>query len=250
MNGDNFLPLIRRWVLLLIAAAVASGAVGYFAAGRISPTYEARARLLVGPLNTDIDTLRASGQLTRTYAELATGEQVLGKAAAVLGPEVKVEALRRSVEANANDVTRLLTIRATSRDPVLAARTAEAVAQEVVRLTSSPEAAAPVQLPGSALPPGTAPPVATVPPAGAVSSVDAPQVPDHPIAPNIRVHVLLSVLAGVLMALAMAFAIESFGRNRTPKMRAPSPMPVVAGAHHGVADSHPSLPRARSRIEG
>lgn len=213
MDGNVFLPLIRRWALLLVVAAVAAGLVGYVAASRMSPTYESRARLLVGPLNTDIDTLRASGELTRTYAELATGAHVLDRAAAAMGGSVTSDDLRRSVQANANEVTRMLTIRATSRERALAAKAADAVAQELMRLTSAAVAA-------PAPPAGTAPalPAVTVtvpaPAAGIVTSVDPAEIPDGRVAPNVRVHVLLSTLAGTLMAMAIAFVIEAFGRSR------------------------------------
>ena len=205
MDGNIFLPLIRRWALLLVVAAGAAGLVGFVAASRMSPTYESRARLLVGPLNADIDTLRASGELTRTYAELATGTQVLDGAAAAMGGSVTRDDLRRSVQANANDVTRILTIRATSRLPALAARAADAVAQELIRLTSAPPAA-------PAPPAGTAP-MAT-PTAGVVTSVDPAEIPDGRVAPDVRVNVLLSMLVGTLMAIVIAFVIETIGRSR------------------------------------
>jgi capsular polysaccharide biosynthesis protein len=210
VDGNAFLPLIRRWALLLVVAAGAAGLVGYVAASRMSPTYESRARLLVGPLNTDIDTLRASGELTRTYAELATGAQVLDGAAAAMGGSVTRDVLRRSVQANANDVTRILTIRATSRLPATAARAADAVAQELIRLTSIP-------VPAPAPPGGTVPVAAAT--AGVVTSVDPAEIPDRRVAPNVRVNVLLSMLAGTLMAIVIAFVIETIGRSRAAVQR-------------------------------
>jgi capsular polysaccharide biosynthesis protein len=216
VDGNAFLPLIRRWALLLVVAAVAAGFVGYAAASRMSPTYESRARLLVGPLNTDIDTLRASGELTRTYAELATGAQVLDKAAAAMGGSVTSDDLRRSVQANANDVTRILTIRATGRAPTLAAKAADAVAQELIRLTS---AAVTVPAPPAGTAPASPAATAAAPAAGLVTSVDPAEIPDGRVAPNVRVHVLLSMLAGTLMAMAIAFIIEAFGRSRAAVQR-------------------------------
>jgi capsular polysaccharide biosynthesis protein len=203
VDGNAFLPLIRRWALLLVVAAVAAGFVGYAAASRMSPTYESRARLLVGPLNTDID-------------ELATGAQVLDKAAAAMGGSVTSDDLRRSVQANANDVTRILTIRATGRAPTLAAKAADAVAQELIRLTS---AAVTVPAPPAGTAPASPAATAAAPAAGLVTSVDPAEIPDGRVAPNVRVHVLLSMLAGTLMAMAIAFIIEAFGRSRAAVQR-------------------------------
>lgn len=183
-------PLIRRWLVLLGVAAVAASAVGYLVASRITLSYEARTRLLVGPMNTDYDTLRASSVLTRTYAELATSEQIIKKAAPTLAPAIRAPELRRSLAANANDVTRILTIRATGSDAALAARSVQVVAEELVRLTS-----------------GT--PDAPAPPAGTVTIIDAAEIPEHPVAPKTKVLVMLSMLAGVLAALAIAVVIEA-----------------------------------------
>jgi capsular polysaccharide biosynthesis protein len=247
VDGDVFLPLIRRWALLLVAAAVAAGVVGWAAASQISPTYEARARLLVGPLNTDIDTLRASGELTRTYAELASGAQVLAGAAAAMGPSVTADQLRRSVQANANDVTRLLTIRVTSRDPALAAKAADAIAGELIRLTSGTGAA---PAPPAGIGTETAP--APAPAAGIVTSVDPAEVPDHRVAPDVRVHVLLSMLAGILMAMAIAFVIETFGRGRVragePARRGMAMPPATPS--HPSGTLAPAWTPSRQRVEG
>lgn len=225
MDGDIFLPLIRRWALLLVAAALAAGLVGYAAASQIAPTYESRVRLLVGPLNTDIDTLRAAGELTRTYAELATGAQILDKAAAALGTSVTADELRHSVQANANDVTRFLTIRVTSRDPAVAAKAADAVALELVRMTS-----------GSLEAPAA--------PAGIITSVDPAEVPDSRVAPNVGVHVMLSMLVGTIMAMAIAFVIETFGRSRRPAVQAPAggSLAMASAAGPSLAGSSPDLP--------
>ena len=81
MELTGFVPIIRRWLgVILIATAVAAG-VGLLLGASAEKTYEARAQLLVGPLSTDADTMRASGDLGQTYAELATTGGVLSRAA-------------------------------------------------------------------------------------------------------------------------------------------------------------------------
>ena len=64
----GYLLIARRWWWTLLVATAVSALIAYLVASRIPPTYEAGAQLLVGPINTDVDTLRASSQLDRAWA--------------------------------------------------------------------------------------------------------------------------------------------------------------------------------------
>jgi len=76
----------RRWRTLLVVAALVAGIVGYAVGAGGHKTYEAKAVLLVGPINTDLDTVKAAGQLGQTYAELATTQPVLARHGAEAEP--------------------------------------------------------------------------------------------------------------------------------------------------------------------
>ena len=72
MELSGYIAVVRRWWWTLLVAAWVAGLTGFLVASQIAPTYESRVSLLVGPINTDQNTLRASGQLVQTYAQLVT----------------------------------------------------------------------------------------------------------------------------------------------------------------------------------
>jgi len=124
--------VLRRWRFMLAVATVVSGVVGYLVAADVQPRYEASTRLLVGPLGGDDKVLRASGPLADTYAKLATTRALVDGTARRL-------ALGRAdfdLRAEANAVTRLLTLRVRSTDPQLAARVANIHAAALVALST------------------------------------------------------------------------------------------------------------------
>lgn len=127
----------RRWWWLLLVAAAAAGVMGYLVASRVPPTYEAEAQLLVGPVLADQGTLKAAGQNSQTYAALATTSNVLD---AVRGEEqlgLTTSQLRSKINATANDVTRILSIKAQDGNPQVAQRLANAVALALVQYVGS-----------------------------------------------------------------------------------------------------------------
>ena len=66
MELSGYFAVARRWWWTLLVAAWVAGLAGFYVASRIDKTYESQVRLLVGPINTDDATLRASGQLVQT----------------------------------------------------------------------------------------------------------------------------------------------------------------------------------------
>ena len=85
MELSGYLAIVRRWWWTLIVAAWIAGLTGYLVASTIPPTYESQVKVLVGPLNTDTDTLRASGLLVQTYAQYVTTREVLTSTIQELG---------------------------------------------------------------------------------------------------------------------------------------------------------------------
>ena len=178
------ITVLRRWRFMLVVASVASGVVGYLVATGAQPHYEASTRLLVGPLGGEDKVLRASGPLAETYAKLATTRALLDGTARRL-------ALSRAdidLRAEANAVTRLLTLRVRSTYAPLAARVANTHAAALVALSTRRGA-------GSAR-------------AGRLIVVE-PAVPSgrHVGTPAIAVAAL-SALAGLVSAFVLALAFE------------------------------------------
>jgi tyrosine-protein kinase len=126
------LAVARRWRWIILAAAIAAFAAEYAVASNGAPRYESRAVLLTGTLSSDDNILTAAGQLAETYAQLATTRPVLN----AVSRRVGVGDLKNAVDASASPVTRLLTIRAHSTEPRLAAAIANADADQLVALAA------------------------------------------------------------------------------------------------------------------
>lgn len=129
-RGISIWTAAQRWWALLVAATVAAGVAGFAVGAGKPPTYAAKTVLLVGPTNTDYDTVRAAGQLAQTYAQLATTEPVLRGTAGRL----HLDSVSGQVSASANAVTRLLTITVKDRDRGRAVKIADTHANQMVAL--------------------------------------------------------------------------------------------------------------------
>jgi capsular polysaccharide biosynthesis protein/Mrp family chromosome partitioning ATPase len=134
------IPALRRWWWILVAGALAAGVVANIVASRMQPTYLAQARVLVGPINGDKDTLLASGQLARTYAELATSRPVLESVITSSGVPTPVRRLTEEVTTTSNDVNRIVTISVEDTEPAIAATLANGIAARLREIsTATPE---------------------------------------------------------------------------------------------------------------
>jgi capsular polysaccharide biosynthesis protein/Mrp family chromosome partitioning ATPase len=183
----GFMKVVQRWRWMLLAATLAAGVAGYIGAARGAARYEARAVLLVGPLNVSKETL-AAGQLSLTYAELARTQAVLDATARRL----RLEQIGPNVEASASAATRLLTIRVRDSNPVRAARIANAEAAELIRATEQPRRA------GNAG-------------ASTLRIVDAARPSSAPTDPAPVAIAILSALVGLLTAVGLAVVVDRSG---------------------------------------
>src|SRR4051812_21394444 len=85
---SGYLAVARRWWWTLLVATWVAGVSGYVVASQIPPTYEAETQLLVGPYNTDRDTLAAAGDLVQTYSQLLTTTRPLETGITDSGPGI------------------------------------------------------------------------------------------------------------------------------------------------------------------
>ena len=220
VDHTGLLSLAKRWWWLLALSAVIAGFVGWAWASLSSPTYQAEAKMLVGPLNTDFRaTLEASGQLGRTYSDLATSRPVLAEAIRREKAPTSVTDLADHVTATANELTRLVTISVEDSNRNEAAGLANALAARVRQLAArSPltdtnavedlmrdsdiaglpreersrvQAAARRVLGNSQ--------------AGAVTVIEPATPPEDPIAPNVPLITLLCAMGGLLIGAVLVF---------------------------------------------
>jgi succinoglycan biosynthesis transport protein ExoP len=133
VEPSRLVSILRRSWLLLVVAALAGGSLGAWISSQGSPEYEATTTLLVGPINTDSETLQAAGRLARTYAELANSRATLESATEDLDLE---DVGRAEISSSASDVTRLLTIKVRHPDRDVAASIANALGEELETLAT------------------------------------------------------------------------------------------------------------------
>jgi len=215
---SGYLATARRWWWTLLVATWIAGLAGYLVATRIPPTYEARALMLVGPYEGDLNTLRASGQLALTYADLVTTTPRLEAAIAQVGTDLTASELKAATRVTANDTTRTLTIRAQHGDPKTAAELANALAGQLTALVS----------------------LGTGRPEGQLLIIEFASPTTTPVAPQVSLIAILTALAGFLGALVVVVLIESIGatvRSRDDVTRL-VPVPFL-GQIEGQRSSRP-----------
>jgi capsular polysaccharide biosynthesis protein len=181
----GFSALLKRWRWMLIAATLAAAIAGWVIASGDPPEYEAHVTLLVGPIGGETDTIRAAGQLVETYAALATSRPQLDATA----ERLKLRDVSAGMSTSASSTTRLLTIRVRQRNPILAARIANAHAETLMQLAATHRGV------GSGRLTVVDPAVASATPAG-------------PAAPAVA---LFAGVAGLLGALALALLLDRSG---------------------------------------
>jgi succinoglycan biosynthesis transport protein ExoP len=185
----GYLAIVKRWWWTLIVAAWIAGLAGYIVASTIPPTYESTVKVLVGPLNTDTDTLRGSGLLVQTYAQYVTTLEVLGSAIQELGLDASVDDVSAATRATANDVTRILTIQVQADDPQQASDLANTLATELEQLASSGLSR----------------------PEGLIRIIEFARPGEVPVAPQVSLLVILAAAAGVIIAIVVVLLLEYFG---------------------------------------
>jgi polysaccharide biosynthesis transport protein len=221
----GYLSLIRRWWWTLLVATWVAGLLAFVVAIQIPPTFESRARLLVGPINTDLNTLRAGGQLVQTYAELVTSRPLLESTVEELGLDLDASDLEENVTASPDDVRRLLTIRVQSSDPDDAAAIANTLAQELIQLASG--GAGPAR------------------PEGELSIIEFAEPSGSPVAPQVSLLVILAAIAGLLGALVLILLVEFFsdrirGQGELAEL-ARSPVLASVALPEGATGRQPTL---------
>jgi capsular polysaccharide biosynthesis protein/Mrp family chromosome partitioning ATPase len=225
---SGVLAVVKRWWWLLLIGAAIAALMGLLVSNRLPETYEAEARILVGPLSTDKDTIDAAGAQTRTYAAIATTAPILDAAARRAG----LESIRSKIHSvTASDITRLISITARDGDPVKAAAIANALATVLVD-----EAA-------------------TGPPEGRLAIVDRATPPADPIGPSTALIVSLTAVVGLLGAFGIAALVDSLSTAVRSEEDVSAYAPVLGSVNGSpvwkrhrlvVVDSDPDSPAAAS----
>ena len=217
MELSGYLAVARRWWWTLLVATWVAGVSGYVVASQIPPTYEAETQLLVGPYNTDRDTLAAAGDLVQTYSQLVTTTPLLESAISESGADITPADLALATRVTANDTTRFLSIRVQNTDPKLAADLANKLADEITQLASR----------------------GTSRPEGQIQPVQFAVPPTDPIAPQKSLIVGLAALAALIGAMVLVMLVEYL----SAAVRSEDELTRLTGMPHlGNVDISRSLP--------
>jgi len=226
MTAPGFIHLVRRWWWLIGLGAVVGALAAWLIASHAGKTYQSDTSLLVGPVSGDFSTLHASGELGKTYAELAASRPVVQAAARSAGVTLTPADLQGAVSATSNDVTRIIDLRVRQRNPLAAARLANAVGQQLLEL----RVRLPVQRTDAAKTILGDPSLATLShaqrqavrgavgrfgwssSAGDLAVVESAVPSRHPVAPKVRMLVILAALGGALAAVLWACVREALAR--------------------------------------
>jgi polysaccharide biosynthesis transport protein len=178
---------LRRWWLLIVVAAVGGALAAYLYGSRATPTYEAKAQILVqsGP--------RQAAEIP-TYAELMKSTPVLAYALRSTNSPLSVDELRPNVRGEADRDTRLITIRADDTDRSRAVALANGLAAGLKRYVA---AAPPAPTAGAEVTSRTE--IELVEPATSAARV-------RPLSPLL---LEFGAFAGVFGALAFALIVEA-----------------------------------------
>jgi capsular polysaccharide biosynthesis protein len=222
----GFLAVVRRWRWMVLIAALSAGVAGYFVASESDRTYESSAVLLVGPLNTaDPDSLKASGQLAQTYAQIATGRPLLSitrQRLAAKGQQVKN--LDKSIDASANAVTRLLTITATTTRAQLSADIANTHADVLIAEAKRGDTSAASPSGGTPGDETTTPAVPAV--SGQLAVTERAQASGSPSGQSEIGVAILAAFGGLAGALGLALLLDRSGDAMTD----PDELRAITGA--------------------
>ncbi|ROR66251.1 polysaccharide biosynthesis tyrosine autokinase [Agrococcus jenensis] len=195
MELSDYLRVVRKNVILLLALMLAGVGVGALIATVQQPSYSAQTQVFVSTQGGGSSAELVQGNSftlsrVKTYASLATSQDVLERVIADLGLTLDSQTLAESVAASPVLDTTIIEINAVDEDPALAARIADAVAASlattVAEIESPGEGGSPVQL----------------------TTVERATVPQTPVSPRPMLNVALGALLGLALGIAIALLRE------------------------------------------
>lgn len=135
------MAIVRRWLPLLVASALLAGGAAFLVSNLQAKVYEAKATLIVGQslsaLELDYNQLLVSQRLSATYAALATKRPQVEAVISRLRLDATADELQKHVRADAPLDSTLLTISAQDEDADRAAAIANALAEQLITVSST-----------------------------------------------------------------------------------------------------------------
>lgn len=200
---SRFVGIVVRWSWLILTCAVIGGASAYAISAVVPKQYTASSIVLVGSLTeTDLQQQLAFQQLARTYATLANTRPVVSsmtRTARLLDTDADPQ---DRVSARAVEGETIVEASGTSGDPQRAALLAEAIADDLVALSTAGPDGAPL-----------------------VAVIKRPELPTAPSSPTTTLNVVVGVVLGGAVGLAVAVAADGWRQRRRMAVWPGSPVP-------------------------
>lgn len=240
----DYIRVLRKgWIMIVVLALVGVACAATYSL-LVKPTYSASAKVFVSTQSSGSVADLAQGnsftqQRVKTYADLVSTPIVLLPVAATLNLSMTAGQLADHVTATAPLDTTLISIDATSTDPVQAADIANATSQSLTNVVEDIEStdatgSAPVKL----------------------TRVQEAQVPAKPVSPNVPLNIALGLLLGLAIGVGIAvlrYTLDNRVRNEHD-VEAISEAPIVGGIAFDpkaperplIVQADPRSPRAES----
>jgi Mrp family chromosome partitioning ATPase/capsular polysaccharide biosynthesis protein len=136
MELSAYIRLVRRWLWLIVLAAVVAGSASFAATRTQTPLYQASTTIQVGTYSTmsnpDSSMIYTSGQLAQTYVALAKTYPVLNGVVEKLQLPMSANSLAGIFQVRLITNTSLMSITVTYTDPVMASDIANELAAQLI----------------------------------------------------------------------------------------------------------------------
>ena len=122
MELRQYIALLRKWLWLVILAAVLAGGSAYVVSNRQPQTYQATTTIFISQASTttqDASALLAGERLARTYAQLMTKRPMMDEVISNLNLSTSAEALAKKVTVSLVRDTQLISLKVVNQDPVV-----------------------------------------------------------------------------------------------------------------------------------
>ncbi|MBP1135103.1 capsular exopolysaccharide synthesis family protein [Arthrobacter sp. PvP023] len=244
MDLRDYLRILRRNWILIVAATLAGLLVGGASSVLVKPTYTSETQLFVSLQNSgSIQELQQGNTFSQarvqSYVETIGSPIVLQPAIDALGLDITPAALASRVKASTEINTVLITISVSDPSPVQAAAIAEATANSLIHVVDS------LEKPKNG---GSSPVSLSV-----IMPAEAPSVPS---APNTRLNLLLGLAFGLALGFGIAFLRTTLDNQIRGEidLRQVTDAPLLGGIHFDqdatrkplLTQTRPQSPRAES----
>ncbi len=190
MTFSEAFKIVRRYIWLVIAAAVIAGFFSYYFSARQTKIYESSITILVGQnqgLAENLNLTTALQEVANSMSKMIVSRTVAEKVVGDLGLQTSPDAVMGAITAQPVQQTQLIDVTVTDTDPVAAAAIANGVGNAFSELIQTTESSR----------------------SGLTAQVwQGAAVPGAPVRPTPTRNAILAVLMGIGLGVGIAFLLD------------------------------------------